>query len=149
LRSERSNKEAEVRKAFSTTLVALVAMTVAVPPAGAKAVTYVTAPDCRHLRIEPHKILFACADGGYYADHLNWGRWKVKSAAGRGVFHFNDCDPDCAGGTFHKRRGKIVLSRRVHCHEQNKYSFDKAHITYDKPYKGERENTIKGIGCPL
>jgi hypothetical protein len=120
-----------------------------VPVAGARKVTYVTAPDCRHLRVEPHKILFACADGGYSADHLSWGRWGVKSAAGRGVFHFNDCDPSCAGGTFHKRKGSIVLTKRTHCHEQNKYSFDKAKIVYDKPYKGDRRKTIKGIACPL
>jgi hypothetical protein len=134
-----------------TVAVALVAMgsVAGVSQVSAKRVTYVTAPDCRHLKIEPHEILFACGDGGYYVDHLTWGRWDVTSAAGRGVFHINDCDPSCAGGTFHKRKGRIVLSKRTHCHEQNKYSFDKARIRYDKPYNGERRETVTRIGCPL
>ena len=138
-----------MRKLCYAAMAALTAGALAVPGAGAKPVTYVTAPDCQHLRIEPHKILFACADGGYYVDHLDWNIWKVKRAVGRGVAHFNDCDPSCAGGTFHKRNARVVLSERVHCHEQNKYSFDKAKIVYDKPYKGDRRKTYKGIACPI
>ena len=139
-----------MRKGSKVALVVLgIVGTMWTPTAVAKRVTYVAAPDCRHLRIEPHKILFACGDGGYYVDHLHWSKWKVDRAVGRGVFHINDCDPSCAGGTFHKRKGKIVLKKRVHCHEQDKYSFDKAKITYDKPYNGEREETVTRIACPL
>jgi hypothetical protein len=139
-----------VRKTASAVMAALwLTGALCAPPAHAKRVTYVTAPDCRHLRIEPAKILFACGDGGYYVDHLKWGDWGVERAVGRGVFHINDCDPSCAGGTFHKRKGKIVLKQRVHCHEQDKYSFDKAKITYDKPYNGSRHETVDGIACPL
>jgi hypothetical protein len=143
-------REVDVRRTLTLGMAVLcIGAALGLPSVSAKRVTYVAAPDCRHLRIEPSKILFACADGGYYADHLHWSSWEVKRAVGRGVFHVNDCDPSCAGGTFHKRKGKIVLTKRTHCHEENKYSFDKATITYDKPYNGERRETVTRIACPL
>ena len=74
-----------------------------------------TVSDCFHLEIRPERIMFACADGGYYVTHLKWQRWHIFRATGQGLFRQNDCRPSCAGGTFHARRGRITLLRRVWC----------------------------------
>jgi hypothetical protein len=51
--------------------------------------------------VRPHAILFACADGNFYVDHLRWASWSAPSASAVGIAHQNDCIPDCAGGHFH------------------------------------------------
>ena len=42
--------------------------------------------DCLHMRTAPTSILFACADGNYYVDHLTWTRWHNWKASGSGLF---------------------------------------------------------------
>src|SRR5205085_6486592 len=49
--------------------------------------------DCIHARIEPRGIIFACADLGFYSDHLHWRKWHKFRAVGEGEFHGNDCRP--------------------------------------------------------
>jgi hypothetical protein len=138
-----------MRRALAIVLAAVAAMSLlGVGAAVAGQETWVSGRDCSHLAQEPRKILFACADGGYYADHLEWSSWEVRRAEGRGVFHFNDCDPNCAGGTFHRRTGGIVLHDRTWCEEPHRFVFNRARITYDRPYQGSRRNDYP-LGCPL
>jgi hypothetical protein len=110
--------------------------------------TFVTY-DCLHVKMQPGRIMFACADGNYYARRLHWSMWHVRRAAGSGVFHFNDCKPDCANGTFHTRTGNIRLRNRIWCKRERRYVFNVAHIRYDKPWHHSRRTTVRGIGCPL
>jgi hypothetical protein len=114
---------------------------------GSTATTYVTY-DCQHLRQRPSSILFACGDGNYYVNHLQWTGWHSKRAFGRGVFHFNDCKPDCAGGTFHKRRGSLLLRFRRWCSPERKFAFKHAYIRYNRPYQGRQKHSY-GLVCPL
>jgi hypothetical protein len=65
------------------------------------------------------------------------------------VFHFNDCDPNCADGTFHRRAGDILVKRLLRCaEEEGIYVFKRARITYDKPWDGRTTTSFK-LHCPL
>lgn len=101
----------------------------------ASGVTY-TSPDCVHLHVRPSRILFACGDGNYFASHLSWDSWRVMRAVGEGLFHQNDCRPNCADGTFHDRRGRIVLRRRIWCPGLERHVFRHASVTYRRPLLG-------------
>jgi hypothetical protein len=125
--------------------MALAALTPA--PAGAVGRTYVT-DDCFHVRVRPRSIMFACADGGYYVDHLRWSRWRVQRAAGNGLFHQNDCVPNCAGGSFHHREGTITLMGRLRCPDIDRFVFARAVVVYDRPLLG-RKTTRFRLFCPL
>jgi hypothetical protein len=48
----------------------------------------------------PSSIVLACADGNAYLANLIWSSWTATSAIGSGTYVYNDCTPDCAGGTF-------------------------------------------------
>jgi hypothetical protein len=120
----------------------------AVPTAArAGGATYVSW-NCLHVRQTPKSILLACADAGWYVNHLTWGLWGTNRASGRGVFHQNDCKPSCAGGSFHSRRGRIVLSTRIWCKRVHKFVFSRAVITYDRPLLG-RKRTKTYLFCPF
>jgi hypothetical protein len=102
-----------------------------------------TSPDCQHLRTRPRHIIFACADSGYYVDHLHWDSWHPWKARGEGVFHENDCRPDCADGTFHARPGRLVLRKRTWCSGLHKYVFKRAHARYTSPLLGNRKASFR------
>ena len=134
-------------KRISMLAILPLALALAVPSAQAAPVTYVT-KDCVHVAVEPHYILFACADGNYYANHLQWALWDLKRARGHGVFHQNDCKPDCASGHFHKRRGTIHLRYRRWCPKIHKYVFKHAHVHYNRPLLG-RSGESFAMFCPI
>lgn len=109
--------------------------------------TFVT-HNCTGVKIEPRAIMFTCADGGFYVKRLEWGGWHRFRAVGRGVFHRNDCDPSCAGGTFHTAKGRLVLVRRLWCDDIDRYVFRRARIRYSKPLLGEDREGWR-LGCPF
>jgi hypothetical protein len=96
----------------------------------------------------PRSILFACADGGYYVKRLRWRSWRTWRAVGRGAFHFNDCDLTCVDGTFHKRKGRLILRRRLWCPSISKYVFKRAEIRYRRPWQGDRRYSWR-LSCPF
>jgi hypothetical protein len=104
--------------------------------------------DCRHVGIRPDRIMFACADGGYYVTHLAWMGWHRFRATGRGLFHQNDCRPSCAGGTFHSRLGRITLRRRLWCPEVHRYVYRRAAVVYVRSLLGRIRTSFR-LFCPL
>ena len=108
--------------------------------------TYVS--KCDHTAIKPAQILFACGDGGFYADHLRWGFWGKYRAHGRGIFHQNDCMPDCARGHFHARRGHITLRGRRWCSGVKQWVFRRALIHFRRPLLGRSEVDF-AMPCPF
>jgi hypothetical protein len=66
--------------------------------------------DCEIPMQKPEVITLTCADGGIYVDKIEWSLWDSKGAQGTGIYHVNDCDPDCADGTFHSSKVKVRLS---------------------------------------
>jgi hypothetical protein len=130
-------------------LAGVVAVAIALAPFQAQAGERTFAvSDCRHVEIRPGRIMFACADGGYYVTSLEWQRWQLFRAAGQGLFHQNDCLPSCVEGTFHARRGRITLRRRMWCPDANRYVFRHATVVYDRPLLGQ-EGTSFRLFCPL
>jgi hypothetical protein len=104
--------------------------------------------NCHSVAFRPSYILFACGDGGFYATELAWSSWHPFRAAGRGIFHQNDCDPSCAGGTFHRVPGRIVLKHRGRCPGVHHYVFTRAVVAFDETLLG-RDRVRTQIGCPL
>lgn len=66
--------------------------------------------NCESAVQRPEEIVLPCADAGIYVDQIKWSTWKRLGAVGTGVFHINDCDPDCADGTMHQAPVRVELS---------------------------------------
>ena len=69
--------------------------------------------NCADRSVEPRKVIATCGDGNVYATIASYGSWRRKQALGEGRLHMNDCDPSCAGGTFHSYRATFRLYRVV------------------------------------
>lgn len=104
--------------------------------------------DCLHTSIRPSSIILACADANWYVKRVRWRTWGVDRAAGRGVFHFNDCIPNCSEGTFHIRHGRIALADRRWCGQAHVWVFTRAAIVYDRAWHGHVRFTA-GLACPI
>ena len=104
--------------------------------------------DCLRLRIMPRYIMFTCADGGFYMTQGDWTTWHRYRAVGSAVFHSNDCNPSCAGGTFHTMRGRIVLHRRTRCPDLRRRVFTRAMITIDGRLFGRHRYRAQ-LPCPV
>ena len=59
---------------------------------------------------KPSSVSLACADGGMYVDQINYTDWSNSEATATGTFYANDCEPDCASGTFVSNPVKISIS---------------------------------------
>jgi hypothetical protein len=89
---------------------AIAAILVASASAGSGQKTY--APkDCTKPRVEPSRIVFACADFGSYISKLQWGHWGGHRARGSGVFAEKVCNPSCASGHYAKYHADIRLRK--------------------------------------
>jgi hypothetical protein len=98
-------------------------------------------------KIRPRAIYFAC-DGGYFVKRLSWRFWLQRKARGHGVYHINDCTPSCAQGTYHLRRGRLILRYRRWCKSLHKYLFRRATAIYNHPYQGKTTQTFGVYFCP-
>jgi hypothetical protein len=67
--------------------------------------------DCGEPKVEPKRIVFACADFGLYANHFDWRNWGHRKAHATGVLHAKVCDPDCAGGDVKDYPVEITLHK--------------------------------------
>jgi hypothetical protein len=105
--------------------------------------------NCTHTKVKPERIIFACGDGGFYATRLHWGHWGNFHARGHGIFHLNDCKPNCAEGTFHVRRGHIKLRRARFCHNVDHFVFRRAKIVYKHPFHGGDRVERERLFCPF
>lgn len=68
--------------------------------------------DCEFAFPPPIDAFYmACGDGNEGVYKIKWSKWGATGAVGIGVYGKNNCDPDCADGTFHFFRAKVVLSK--------------------------------------
>jgi hypothetical protein len=70
------------------------------------------------LRYKPKQVYFGNTAP---ITGLRWRRWGHSVARGRGVFHYNDCDPYCAAGSFTSYRVNLRLSRIRRCDGRLQY----------------------------
>jgi hypothetical protein len=99
---------------LATVAVVCVAVTATVA-AGAVARVPVFGGCTSKVRVRPHNVTFACADGNFYATGLRWTRWDAREATAAGTGHRNDCSPNCAAGHFHAYPLTVTLSRPLVC----------------------------------
>jgi hypothetical protein len=77
-------------------------------PSGATDLIY--APrDCSKPKIEPKSITLTCGDAQTVLKHLGWDEWNLPKVKGQGQLWVNDCDPNCASGSFDKFDVKVRL----------------------------------------
>ena len=100
--------------------------------AGASPV-YVAAEGCRGHRYKPRKVILACADANLYVTGLRYSSYGSREAKATGVFHQNDCTPDCAGGRFHEHGGSIRFFGVIACANGRRYF---ARARYSFPGRG-------------
>jgi len=74
------------------------------------------------VRLRPRAILFACADGNFFATGLRWTRWDGREATAVGVGRQNDCTPNCAAGHFHSYSLAVRLSAPLVCAGTDEFS---------------------------
>jgi len=76
------------------------------------------------------KTLQVSGDSTYFMRHMAWSRWGRDTARGHGRAAVDDCDPNCAEGTFHTYPVRVRLKnpQRVCGHR----FFDKIVIVYTK-----------------
>ncbi len=60
--------------------------------------------------IRPTTIFFGCATSNDYMGPISWYSWTPTTAIGSGTHNINDCQPDCAGGTYSKFPVEVQLS---------------------------------------
>ena len=66
---------------------------------------------CDAYGYRPREILVACGDGNVRLERLRWATWTTTRAVATGVWEQNDCEPDCARGTFHDYPVRLTLSQ--------------------------------------
>ena len=62
---------------------------------------------------KPELIYFACADGNTGIGKIEWSTWEATGARGVGEYFANDCEPDCASGTFEFARVNVEINRPI------------------------------------
>lgn len=66
--------------------------------------------ECEFKVQRPRTMTSACADFGEQVHSIKWAVWANGKALGTGVYSKNDCDPDCADGTFHEMPVKVSFT---------------------------------------
>lgn len=129
------------------TFVILGVSAIAPVDASARLPTAVT-HNCTDVKVRPPSIIFTCADGNFFVRRARWQSWHRYRAVGQGVVHRNDCDPSCAGGTFHTARGRLILHDRIRCPGIHRWVFGRVRITYDGRLLGRHRERWR-LGCPI
>ena len=62
---------------------------------------------------KPELIYFACADGNTGIGKIEWSTWEAAGATGVGEYFANDCDPDCANGTFGFTNVRLAINEPI------------------------------------
>ena len=85
---------------------------------------------------KPELIYFACADGNEGIGKIEWSTWEAIGARGVGEYFANDCEPDCASGTFEFARVNVAIDRPMGVD-------GKVHLA-DLTYKSVDEGGVSG-----
>jgi hypothetical protein len=56
--------------------------------------------NCKSGKFKPRSVIITCADGNFRVRGIQWSSWTRREARGTGTALVNDCDPNCAEGTF-------------------------------------------------
>jgi hypothetical protein len=89
------------------------------------------------FQVKPGSIVYTGDGSGFFAGaekanhragNLKWTSWTGSGARGSGFNWVNNCNPNCAGGTFHRFAVTLKLSRPRHVHGH--FIFTRMNVTY-------------------
>jgi hypothetical protein len=86
---------------------------------------------------KPELVYFACADGNEGIGKIEWSTWEATGARGVGEYFANDCEPDCASGTFEFARVNVAIDRPMGVD-------GKVHLA-DLTYESVDEGGVSGV----
>lgn len=134
-----------MRKLLLAPILAATLMATLAAAAGASSPVYI-AISCREPRVKPYAVVFACADGNLYATRLSYTGYGAKRTTASGLFHSNDCTPNCAAGKFHGYQGKVTFSAIEKCGKRLFYT--RAEYDFSGPDgKGTADVAPLGMRC--
>ena len=85
--------------------------------------------DCFHAA-QPAEMVITPADAANQIIHIKWSDWGKAEATGTGEQWSDNCDPDCASGTFHSYgTATVTASDPVNVHGTEYYN----RVTVDLP----------------
>lgn len=93
----------------------LLALPVSAGASASGATPVYIAGQCTNHELMPHAVTLACADDNLYVTRLEYQHYGHKTTTASGLFHANDCTPNCAAGHFHTYHGTIVFRNIVRC----------------------------------
>jgi hypothetical protein len=96
---------------------------------------YVASEACTGHAYRPHKIVFACGDGGLWATNISYRYYGGKTAAATATLHAHSCEPNCAQSEFRSFAGTFVLADVVRCDDGRLYyARARYRFTHGNPY---------------
>jgi hypothetical protein len=69
----------------------------------------ITCADGRGMQVRPTSMGFS-ADGSLYVTGIRWHGWGTGKATGTGTAHADNCEPNCAQGSFSTHPATIVFT---------------------------------------
>jgi hypothetical protein len=104
--------------------------------------------DCTKPKVEPSRIVLACADFGLFVRATHWNHWGGRRASGRGTLHANECVPAASCGPSQFRRYRHVRFRlhRVRekrCGGERVHLFTRLNLRFKRRDKPSYAHTIR------
>lgn len=102
---------------------------------------------CDGPATRPHRIVLTCADANLLVEKIHWSSWGGRVARGRGTVVYNDCNPFCAGGHFHRVPGaRLHMTHAGHCSNTGHDQYH--HLTIRSPAFTNRKHLYRRtVGC--
>jgi hypothetical protein len=111
-----------------------------VPPSRYLVCTDVAGPCGVTPRHEPASLLMS-GDGSLYAKDITWAGWGTSTAVGRGTAEENNCEPDCAQGSYSGYGVSITLTRPEPWHGDEVYT----RAAYSIPSLNQHDDLVTGL----
>lgn len=79
---------------------------------------------------KPEKLILSCRSANFYLTGLRWLHWGAASAqSDLAIMHVNNCQPNCAGGTFNRYRVRVRLHDPGYCANTKRRQFHVIRVT--------------------
>jgi hypothetical protein len=83
----------------------------------------------RHARCyKPKALRYLTGDGTAYLSRLRWSDWNRPAARATGLWHTDNCIPDCADGAWSFRRITVHAYRVRRCHRSGALVYTRLRI---------------------
>jgi hypothetical protein len=126
-------------------LAAVVGTAVVAAPAGAQEHVFVPR-NCETNAYKPKSITVSCADSNFRVTKIKWSSYGTSSANGSATARVNDCNPDCAGGTFRSYPATVRLTRVRQCGDVPQFKRIAVTFTGKRP-KGMAKTETERFAC--